>query len=306
MPEPPVQPPYEDEFGPELREQLDQEISRLPDKYRIAIVLCVLQGRSRPDVAQELRLPEGTVGSRLARGRALLARRLARRGLTLSATSFAAVCSHQAASGAVPVALLTNTIEATRLLAAGNAVAAGLISSEVTPLTEAVLQALAVAKHKTVGVVVVLAALVLGGGAFAYDTVAGLWAKPTPPSEPIKGPNAVADPAKNALELAKAEIEKYGSEKDAKECALELVASTYASRAFDPKAAMEAIKNGACDLKLDRDTGRWTVTGTYVTRIFGFRFQERPEERLDWKVICYYRRSDRTWHIAMSTLPTGY
>jgi RNA polymerase sigma factor (sigma-70 family) len=193
MPEPPVQPPYEDEFGPELREQLDQELSRLPDKYRIAIVLCDLQGRSRPEVAQELRLPEGTVGSRLARGRALLAKRLARRGLTLAATSFAAVCSQQAASSAVPVALLTNTIEATSLLAAGHAVAAGLISNQVTPLTEGVLQALAVAKHKTVGVVVVLAALVLGGGAFAYHRVAGQEAKPAPPAEPIEEPSAEAD-----------------------------------------------------------------------------------------------------------------
>jgi RNA polymerase sigma factor (sigma-70 family) len=52
---------------------VDQELSRLPEKYRSAIVLCDLEEKSHRAVAQKLGIAEGTVGSRLARGRALLA-----------------------------------------------------------------------------------------------------------------------------------------------------------------------------------------------------------------------------------------
>jgi DNA-directed RNA polymerase specialized sigma24 family protein len=53
----------------ELRPLLDQELHRLPDKYRLAVVLCDLEGRSRKEVAGQLAIPEGTLSSRLAMGR---------------------------------------------------------------------------------------------------------------------------------------------------------------------------------------------------------------------------------------------
>jgi RNA polymerase sigma-70 factor (ECF subfamily) len=56
MPEPSTE-PHEETLGPEQRAWLDEELSRLPEKYRLAIVLCDLQGRSRPGVAQQLRSP---------------------------------------------------------------------------------------------------------------------------------------------------------------------------------------------------------------------------------------------------------
>src|SRR5262249_60141007 len=78
MPEPAAreQPRWSD-----LQPILDQELSRLPAKYRVAIVLCDLEGKTRKAVAQQLGVPEGTVSGRLPRGRALLAKRLARNGL---------------------------------------------------------------------------------------------------------------------------------------------------------------------------------------------------------------------------------
>jgi RNA polymerase sigma factor (sigma-70 family) len=178
MPEPPMT-PHEDAFAPDLRAVLDDELSRLPEKYRIAVVLCDVESRTRHDVAQQLRLPEGTVASRLARGRALLAKRLVRRGLSVPAISLAATALQQEASGAVPAALLTSTIKAVGALAAGETGAAGLISSEAPQLAEAVLRAVSVAKQKTAGVWLFLATLVLAGGLVTFYALA---ARPTQPA----------------------------------------------------------------------------------------------------------------------------
>src|SRR5262249_1791828 len=76
--------------------------------------------------------------------------------------------------GAVPAALLTRTGQAVSLLAAGQSMPAALFSPEVGPLAEDVLNAMAVAKQKTVGVWLVLVALVLAGGMAAHQTLAAL------------------------------------------------------------------------------------------------------------------------------------
>src|SRR5260370_38098117 len=69
----------------DLQPILDRELSRLPDKYRLPVVLCDLEGRCREEVSHQLNLPEGTLSSRLARGRRMLAGRLTRPALALPA-----------------------------------------------------------------------------------------------------------------------------------------------------------------------------------------------------------------------------
>src|SRR2546425_1130420 len=64
-----------EDAGQELRRLLDEELNRLPDKYRVAVVLCELEGRPRKQVARQLGVPEGTLSSRLATARRLLAGR---------------------------------------------------------------------------------------------------------------------------------------------------------------------------------------------------------------------------------------
>ncbi len=84
--------PQQDRWA-DLQPLLDEELSRLPDHYRAVIVLCDLEGRTRKEVARQLGCPEGTVASRLARARAMLAKRLTQRGVALSAGALAAVLS---------------------------------------------------------------------------------------------------------------------------------------------------------------------------------------------------------------------
>src|SRR4051812_44057097 len=98
-----------DERGHDLRPVLDEELNRLPARYRAAIVACDLEGKPRQDAAEELRVNAGTLSSRLARGRELLAARLRRRGVALSAGALAGLLASNAATAAPAATLLTST-----------------------------------------------------------------------------------------------------------------------------------------------------------------------------------------------------
>src|SRR5262249_35283944 len=90
---------------------LDEELSRLPAHYRGVIVLCDLEGMTRKEAARQLGIPEGSAASRLARARALLAKRLTRRGVVFSGGSVAAALSAGSASASAPPALVASTIK---------------------------------------------------------------------------------------------------------------------------------------------------------------------------------------------------
>jgi RNA polymerase sigma factor (sigma-70 family) len=140
--------------GDDLLPLLDEELSRLPDKYREVIVLCDLEGKTRKEAAGQLRLPEGTVASRLTRARAMLAKRLARHGLAVSGGALAAVLSQKVASAGVPNSVVSSTIKAVSTFAAGQAAATGVVSAKVVALTEGVLKAMLLMKWKTMIVLV--------------------------------------------------------------------------------------------------------------------------------------------------------
>jgi RNA polymerase sigma factor (sigma-70 family) len=137
---------------------LDQELSRLPERYRIPIILCELEGKTHKQAAQQLGWPIGTVSGRLSRGRSMLAGRLTRRGVKLASGSLAALLSQSSASAGVPLSLITSTTRAATKIAAGQA-AAGLVSAKVAALTEGALKAMLMTKVKIGTAVLMMVAL---------------------------------------------------------------------------------------------------------------------------------------------------
>ena len=154
--------------GADVRPILDEELSRLPDHYRAVIVLCDLEGRSRKEVASQFGCPEGTVASRLSRAREMLARRLTQRGVALSGA--AGVLSQNLASGAVPASVVSSTIKAASLCAAGQGAATGAVSVKVAAVAEGVLKTMLVSKLKSAGAVVLALGLMATGEALTFRT----------------------------------------------------------------------------------------------------------------------------------------
>lgn len=157
MPEPEAVP---QNLWHDLQPLLDQELSRLPEKYRIPVILCDLEGKTRKEAAQQLGCPEGTVAGRLARAREMLAKRLVQHGLLLSGGSLALVLSQNAASACVPTSVVTTTIKTAALFAAGQAASAGLIPAKVAALTDGVMKAMLMTKLKTVMAFVLMMGMV--------------------------------------------------------------------------------------------------------------------------------------------------
>ncbi|MBL8793387.1 MAG: sigma-70 family RNA polymerase sigma factor, partial [Planctomycetia bacterium] len=147
----------------ELRPLLDEEVDRLPRKYRVPVVLCYFEGKTHEEAAQQLGWPKGTVAGRLARARDLLHQRLTRRGVTLSAAGFAALLTELPASAAVPPTLFATTLQSAIAYSAGQSAA---VTSAVL-LAEGAMRTMFLTKIK-IAAGVCLAVGILGTGLGTY------------------------------------------------------------------------------------------------------------------------------------------
>jgi RNA polymerase sigma factor (sigma-70 family) len=150
----------------ELKAVIDQELSGLPSAYRAAVVACDLEGQTRSEAAGRLGWSEGTVASRLARGRAILADRLTRRGVALPAAGLLVALAPTAAD-AVPV------------------VSVSLLTSAPSPAAEALateaLKVMVTSKLKSVAVAALAVAGLAGAGAATVWACGGYGPRPTVP-----------------------------------------------------------------------------------------------------------------------------
>jgi RNA polymerase sigma factor (sigma-70 family) len=163
MPDPAVAPESD---GREVEILLDQELSRLPDKYRVPVVLCELEGRTRKEVAGRLRIPEGTLSSRLATARRLLKERLVLRGVVLSGGALVAALR--------PSAAVSSTNRSAALVVAACSVAAGAIPPSVADLAARVLRTMMWTKRKIVAFVLLFVVLTgCGVGVLTHRATGG-------------------------------------------------------------------------------------------------------------------------------------
>ncbi len=147
----------------DLEKIIHEEIDRLPGRFRVAVVLCDLEGRTHEQAARHLGCAVGTVKSRLARGRKRLRGRLVRRGVA-PATALAAASAAGAARAAVPTGLAESTVV--------YAATASAVPTSVAVITEGVLRSMFLSKVKLVmTAAAVVAALAAGAVALAQSGI---------------------------------------------------------------------------------------------------------------------------------------
>jgi RNA polymerase sigma factor (sigma-70 family) len=191
----------------DLQGVLDEALQSLPEKYRSALVLSYLEGKTHEEARRQLGCPLATLRSWVARGRKLLRTRLARRGLALSAEALATALLAGAAEAAVPAALSCPTVEASVRLAVGRP--AGIVSERVIALAEQGLKAVGATRAK-IALALLTALGLCAAGAGVTARRAGLPQRPGLPQ--AAGPKSEPGPdgRPTAKRMEPVRTDRYG------------------------------------------------------------------------------------------------
>jgi RNA polymerase sigma factor (sigma-70 family) len=177
----------------DLRPVLDEEIERLPTKYRVPFVLCYLEGRTNDEAARRVGCAKGTIGSRLAWARQRLRSRLVRRGVTLPAGLLATALTSEALSAAVPPSLANVAVGMAMSFRSGPALAVTASTAGAT-LAKGVLRAMFLTRLRTLTIWLTVLGLV-GAGTGFYFAQPGADAQQQPPAVGGSEPKAPQPPA---------------------------------------------------------------------------------------------------------------
>jgi RNA polymerase sigma factor (sigma-70 family) len=135
---------YDEDKLEDLLGPLHKEIDGLPERYRVAVILCDLQGLSHERAARQLGWPVGTVKSRLARARQLLRSRLTGRGFGSPTILLITEAATNSVDAAVSLRMAESTLQMARLVT--KAPTTGVISVRAANLAEEVLKAMFLSK----------------------------------------------------------------------------------------------------------------------------------------------------------------
>jgi RNA polymerase sigma factor (sigma-70 family) len=244
--------------GQELRAVLDDELGRLPERFRLPVLLCYVEGHTTEQAARMLGCPRGTVLSRLATARKRLCARLARRGVELPAAGVAVVLAEQALTAAVPAVLIAVAVRG----AAGQAGSAGAVH-----LAQGVLHAMFLNKLAcALGAVVVVGALAVTAGRFASETPAREEGQPPAraasvtaqqPAEPPRAEERLAqlDRARDELRMREGLLDKVEQQASLKitEARLKLLELQEQLRVWERKQEFELVAQRRKQEREERD-----------------------------------------------------
>lgn len=169
----------------ELQPILDEELSRLPEKYRAPLVLCYLEGKTKEEAARQLGCTQGAVKGKLERARDLLRGRLTQRGLALSTTALVMALTENVGSAAVPATLIETTARAAVLFTTHSTITAG-VSASAAVLAEGALQTMWITKTRF-ALAMLLTVGLLGTG-FGWFSLQALADKPADDAKPQAAP----------------------------------------------------------------------------------------------------------------------
>jgi RNA polymerase sigma factor (sigma-70 family) len=175
----------------DLLRALHEEIARLPEKYRLTLVLCDLQGMTQAQAAGQLHWSERTIHHRLAQARARLKLRLARRGLAPGGATLATVFLREARA-AVPAAWSEAAVRAA-LATVNHTITAGVVSAAATQLAQEVFKVMLLQKLKLASATLLAAGLIgLGASAALVSVRQEVPKRATAPAAPAAPPTGAA------------------------------------------------------------------------------------------------------------------
>jgi RNA polymerase sigma factor (sigma-70 family) len=231
----------------ELKAVIDQEIHQLPERYRLPILLCHLEGLRHDEVAQRLGCPVGTVESRLARGREQLRLRLARRGLAPSASVLLTAMESPidpSALTALADATVATASQALKTRALSNGVLALL-----TSVTDRIFKGVNAALAKPAVLTVAFTGAVVAAGLGVYGAMGSPAQTPQPPEQAASSEVAIQSVARDEAAAPERAAEKILDRQASAEAVL-------ATRA--PSAVALPLEGITIDGRLDDWPSSWT------------------------------------------------